>query len=198
MPANFSLALFRRRINRSPRTAVRLGLGLLVAANLVAAILVFHPFGGSAGDLERQILQLQQQVQQKKAEVERTRSIVNKVEKGREEGDQFMRSYFLGSRTVNSDIYSELKDSAGKAGLQVREHTFAYDPIDGSDDLSMLTITGNYEGTYQQLIKFVNLVDRSPRLLIIETLQAQPQQQSKTLTISMKLNAFVRASGGGL
>jgi len=178
--------------------AVRVGLGALLAANLVAAVMVFHPFGGSAEDLEQRLQDLQRQVQQKKTAIERTRSMAGKVEKGREEGDQFMKSYFMNSRTVNSTIYSELKDSAEKSGLKVREHTFAFEPIEGSSDLSMLTITGNYEGTYQQLVKFVNLVDRSPRLLIIETLQAQPQQQSKILNIGMKLNAFVREPGGGL
>ncbi len=197
MPRSFNLGMLRGG-GKDPRTAVRLGLGVLLVANLVAAVAAFHPFGGSPEDLEQQVQELQLQVRQKQAVIQHTRSMVDKVEKGREEGDQFMKSYFMNSRTVNSAIYSELKDSAEKAGLRAREHTFAFDPIEGSTDLSMLTITGSYEGTYQQLVKFVNLVDRSPRLLIIETLQAQPQQQSKTLNISMKLNAFVKEPGGSL
>ncbi|MCC7499738.1 MAG: hypothetical protein IT160_19310 [Bryobacterales bacterium] len=198
MLRSYSLGALRGSISRDRRLAVRVGLGVLLAANLVAAVMVFHPFGGSAEDLEQRLQDLQRQVQQKKTAIERTRSIAGKVERGREEGDQFMKSYFMNSRTVNSTIYSELKDSAEKSGLKVREHTFAFEPIEGSSDLSMLTITGNYEGTYQQLVKFVSLVDRSPRLLIIETLQAQPQQQSKILNIGMKLNAFVREPGGRL
>ncbi|MCX6621612.1 MAG: hypothetical protein NTY38_11160 [Acidobacteria bacterium] len=205
MPRNYNFSAiggavgkFRGGVVKDPRTAVRIGLGVLLAANLVAAFLVFHPLGGSPEDLEQRMRELRQQVRLKQGGIQRTRLLVETVEKGRDEGDQFMKGYFMNARTVNSAIYSELKDSAEKSGLKMREHTFGFDPIEGSNDLSMLTISGSYEGTYQQLVKFVNLLDRSPRLLIIEMLQAQPQQQSKTLSIGMKLNAFVKEPGGGL
>ena len=41
-----------------------------------------------------------------------------------------------------------------------------------------MVITSEYEGTYPELLRFVNLIHRSPRLLIIETLRATPQQGS--------------------
>lgn len=191
-------ARLRGGLGKDPRLLVRTGLGLLLAANLVAAFLAFHPFGGAPEDLQREVRELQKQVAQRQAALGRTRAVVAKVEKARAEGDRFMASYFLNSRTVSSAIYSELRDSAEKAGLKAREHTFGFEPIEGSNDLSMLTVSAGYEGTYVQLLKFVNLVDRSPRLLIIEMLQAQPQQQSKLLSISMRLNAFVKDTGGGL
>ena len=40
----------------------------------------------------------------------------------------------------------------------------------------MMSITANYEGTYANLMRFVHELDRSPRLLIIEALNAAPQQ----------------------
>ena len=64
--------------------------------------------------------------------------------------------------------------------------------IEGSDTLSMLTITGNFEGTYADLLKFVNQIDRYPRLLIIEQLTASPQAGTGLLSVSVKLNTFVR------
>jgi type IV pilus assembly protein PilO len=204
MPRSFNIAGAKEAaaklaggVTRDPRLAVRVGLGALLAANLVAAVLAFHPFGGSPEDLQRQVLELERQVSARQMALGRVRAVAAKVDKGRAEGDQFLNAYFLNSRTLSSAIYSELKDSAEKAGLKAREHTFSFEPIEGSGDLSMLTVSAGYEGTYVQLVKFVNLIDHSPRLLIIEMLQAQPMQQTKTLTISMRLNAFVRESGGG-
>ena len=48
--------------------------------------------------------------------------------------------------------------------------------MDGSDTLEMMQISANFEGTYPDLIHFVNLLDKSDRLLVIESLNATPQQ----------------------
>ena len=59
----------------------------------------------------------------------------------------------------------------------------------------MMSISANYEGTYANLMRFVHEIDRSPRLLIIEALNAAPQQSGGTLNISMKIDTFVRDDG---
>ena len=59
----------------------------------------------------------------------------------------------------------------------------------------MMSISANYEGTYANLMRFVHEIDRSPRLLIIEALNAAPQQTGGTLNISMKIDTFVREDG---
>jgi hypothetical protein len=41
---------------------------------------------------------------------------------------------------------------------------------------------------------FVYELDRTPGMLIIESLSAAPQANSDTLTVSMKLNTFVRGA----
>jgi hypothetical protein len=77
--------------------------------------------------------------------------------------------------------------------MNMKEATIApLDAIEGSDDLDMMTISVNFEGGYGQLIKFVNLLDRSPRLLIMESLQAAPQPKGDVLTVNVKVNTFVR------
>ena len=50
------------------------------------------------------------------------------------------------------------------------------EPVEGSDTLDMLQISANFEGTYPDLVHFMNLLDKSDRLLIIESLNATPQQ----------------------
>ncbi len=58
-----------------------------------------------------------------------------------------------------------------------------------------MVITGNYEGTYADLVQFVNLLDRSSRFITIESLQATPQQAQGTLAVIVKLSIFVRGEG---
>ena len=56
-----------------------------------------------------------------------------------------------------------------------------------------MAITGAYEGTYSDLLHFVNEIDRTKRLLIIENLAAQPQQGTGgLLNISIRFDTFVK------
>ncbi len=180
---------------RDPRFVARVVLGILVAANLVAAVIVLKPWAGSAEELERQASALRGQVQRKQVALERVRGIVGKVTVARSDGDHFMDGYLLHERSLSSKLLADLYVMARKAGIRQKEVAFGFEPIEGSDTLTKATITANYEGTYADLMHFLFLVDRSPRLLIIESLGAAPQPQGLALNITMKLNGFVREGG---
>ncbi|HYK63031.1 MAG TPA: type 4a pilus biogenesis protein PilO [Bryobacteraceae bacterium] len=177
---------------RNPKTVARLVVGALLAANLVAAALVVFPPGGSVDELQRQATTLQAQISANQALLERTRQHLAAVEKGRDSGDEFLSGYFLSSRTAYSTLLSELSEAGSRSKIKQREYAYSTEPIEGSDNLSMLTITANFDGEYRDVLNFVHELDRSPRLLIIESLSAAPQQGSKTLSVSMKIDAFVR------
>ena len=61
-----------------------------------------------------------------------------------------------------------------------------------------MSISAAYEGNYTSLLKFVNLLDKSPRFLIIEGLTAAPQQSNAAdlLNVVIKLDTFVREQSG--
>jgi Tfp pilus assembly protein PilO len=181
-----------RSNSKSPAQRVRIILGVLLGLNLVAAGLVLYPPGGSAETLEQQRVTLQSQVAQRRTMVGSTRQHAAAIEKGRTDGDRFLSQYFLGRRAAYATVLTELGEAARKTHLKERETAFANEPVEGSADLSMMTVTANYEGTYQDLMGFVAEVDRSPLLLIIESLNAAPQTGSKTLSVSLKIEAFVR------
>ena len=189
MPKNFSVW----RPN-NPRAVIRLGLGTLVAANLVAAYFVVRPIGGSAQELAQQALEMHSQIVQQKSVLDRTRILAGKIELGRGEGDKFMAGYFLPRRPAYSTIMAELNDLAGQAKITPRESSISLDAVDGSDTLDMLQISANFEGQYPDLIHFINLIDKSDRLLI-ESLNATPQQTGGRLNVTLKLDTFLKEDG---
>jgi hypothetical protein len=171
---------------------IRMILGTLLALNLIAAALVLYPPGGSADDLERELASLQSQIMQKRTLLERTRLNVAAIEKARGEGDHFLNDYFLSRRIADSTLLSELTAAASKAQIKERDSAQTTEYIEGSDSLSMMTISANFEGTYKNLVNFIAELDHSNRLLIIESMSAAPQQGSNILTVSMKIDAFIR------
>ncbi|HET8547770.1 MAG TPA: hypothetical protein VFL57_07200 [Bryobacteraceae bacterium] len=189
LPANWT---------REPRIVARLVLGALLLGNLIAAWAVFSPVGGSAEEIDAQIAAVRAQIEQRRMAVDRLRTISSRVEQGRSATDEFMLSHFMTRRTASSTIVSELIRVAKESGMKAREHSFAFDPIEGTEDLTMMTVTGTYEGTYGDLLQFINRLDKSARFLIIDTLTASPAQGTGNLTISIRMNTFVREETANL
>jgi Tfp pilus assembly protein PilO len=165
--------------------------GLLAAANLVAGYFVLRPIGGSPDELRQQTMEMRLQIRQQQNALDRMRQLAGKVEIGRGEGDKFMSKYFLPRRTAYSVILAELNQVANDAKVTPKEEAFAIQPVEGSDTLKMMQITANFESSYENLLRFVNMMDKADRLLIIEGLNATPQQGGAKLNVMMKLDTFV-------
>jgi hypothetical protein len=190
MPKSFNLSPAN-----NPRKLIRVGLGVLAAANLVALYFVLRPIGGSAQELAAQSLEMRSAIRQQQGVLERTRLLAGKIESGRGEGDKFMGDYFLPRRTAYSTIIAEMNEMASQSKITPRDSALALDPVDGSDTLEMMQISANFEGLYPDVIRFINLLDKSDRLLIVESLNATPQQSGGKVNVALKLDTFVREDG---
>lgn len=177
---------------RDPRLVWKQALLLLAVANVAIFFLLVRPIGGTAEDLAAQLEQTRRQARIRQGEVVQLKAFAARIQKVRAEQNNFVGNYFMDRRTASSTILTEIGASANQAGLKPREHSFVIDPVEGSDNLGMMTITANYEGSYGGLVEFVNLIDRSPRFLIIDNIQAAPQQQTGSLAARFKINTFVR------
>jgi type IV pilus assembly protein PilO len=189
MRRNFN---FNVRFANDPRRPWKIALGLLAVLNLIALVFVYMPPGGSEASLNEELTALRQQVRTRQAEVTRLRTIAAKVDHARAQQKEFLTTYFMDRRSASSTILTEIGASAQKAGLKPKEHAFAIEPVEGSDTISMMTITANYEGSYADLVQFLNLVDRSKRFLIIENVTAAPQQTPGMLASRFKINTFIQ------
>lgn len=198
MPRNFNLRgmLPKGDAWKDSRFLVRVVLGLLLVANLVGAGIAFNLFGPSPEALDMQLMAARARLQADQTRLMRSRLLSSNIGKGKTEGDTFLTSYFTTRRRTYSTIISEITEIAKGAGMKAQEWTIApLDPIEGSDDLSMMSVSVNFEGGYPQLVKFVNALDRSPRFLIIESMQVTPQPKGDILSATLKLNAFIKDDG---
>jgi hypothetical protein len=199
MPRGSSLQHLRARLNaqragrrRDPQTIARIVIFVLLALNGVAAYFVMNPLGGSAQDLSAQQSALEAEITQKRIQLRRTKALVEKGSTAQTAGESFLDQYFVARRTAASTILGNITDTAKRVGIQPREHTIASDEIEGTSDFTTLTVTGNYEGNYGDLIQLVDAIDRSARLLVIEYVAASPQARTGNLAVQIRYKAFVR------
>ena len=172
---------------------VRAALGALLLANLVAAAFAFHWLGASPEGLNQRLGSQRVRLKAEQSRRDQSRVIAAHMEQAKGEGDTFLDTWITGRRHTYSTIIGEITASAKASGMKMLDASIApLDPIEGSDNLELMTITVNFEGGYPQLMKLVNAVDRSKRLFIIESLQVAPQPRSDQLTVSLKLNTVVR------
>lgn len=182
---------------KEPRVLVRIALGILLTANLVVAGYAFNVFGPSPEALNRALQAAEASLQAEQSRLVRSRVLTSNIGRGKTESDTFLATYFTKRRNTYSTIMGEIEEAAKTAGMKEQEGTYGLDPIEGSDDLSMMTISINFEGSFAQFVKLINLLDRSPRFLIIESLQAAPQPKGDVLNANLKLHVFVKEDPGG-
>src|ERR1035438_5358643 len=196
MPKNSKPAPAIRWKGRSvadPRIAMRVLLGALLLGNLVAAAIAFKSFGGSADGRSKDHATLRTQLRLAKARLESTRQHVAKIEIARTEGDDFMAKYFMVQRTLPETTVAEMTKSGAAAGVRILPETYSNEPIEGSDTLEMVSITAPFEGTYSGLTKLVNLLEKSPKFFIIDSINlTAPQQQNGKQDAAQNLNVMVR------
>src|ERR1017187_4575473 len=118
MPRNFRLP-WKGVTVKDPRVAMRAIMGILVVANLVAAVIALKPFGGSAEDLRRQTEMLRARLARAEANLATTKKLVENVQAARTAGDQFMTKYVVDRRSMASTLLEELNKLAAEAQIKV-------------------------------------------------------------------------------
>ena len=186
-----------------PRVLMRAIIGVLLACNLTAAVLAFHPFGGSAEDLRSDQQRLSGQLAQLQARLSLSRRLVDKVQTARTQDDKFMAQYFTEVGKSDAVIVEELDRMRTEAGIKMGQASFSRELVEGSDSLYLLSIQVGFEGTYPNFAKFINLLDKSPRFLVIENMnaaapqgQGQPQGAGQSLNVTLKIDTFIRDTSG--
>ncbi len=199
---------FKQRINSelSTRAATR-GAGFwlqviaatLLVLNLVALYFYFAPPGGSRRELTAQSAQIHRQMVAARFAAQRLETVSGKVQLAGTQTTAFESKYFLAGREAYRKVFSDLEKLTRDAAIQQRDGVFTEEPIEGSTDLTLLNFSVNLEGTYSDLMHFLYGVDHAPSLLILDSLNAAPQQGTERLNLAVKFLTVMReAPAAGL
>ena len=165
---------------------------VLSALNGIALFFYLAPPGGSRKQLSQESLTVRNQILLARARTARLNSVAAKVAQGSSESGDFEARLFLPKRLAYAAVITEIQRMAKAANFQERDAVYTEEPIEGTVDLNLLNCTANYEGTYENLMRFLYEVDRSPMLLMLENLQAAPQQRSGQINTSIRFQAVIQ------
>src|SRR5579875_247766 len=176
MRRNFDWLTPGRRGGRSTSFWLESAAVVLLILNAIALFLYLDPPGGSKRGLAEEESQIQQEILATRARATRLRLLSQKVQLGSRESADFEARYFLPKRLAYEDVIAEIQRMSKVSGLQEREATF--------------------QGSYENLMRFFSEADRSPMLLMIDAVQAAPQQRSMQINTTIRFQAILRDNGG--
>lgn len=188
---NFKLpSLPRKKSELNGR--LRLAVGLLAVCNVVATYLCLNPPGGTRGQITAEVAQLNNQLAVARHQSSHLRTVSQNVQLGRKQAFDFQAAAVLPKRTAYGRVISELQGMSKSAGLQIRDAVFADEPIEGTSDLSLLSVTANYQGTYDNLMQFLHEADHSSILLMLDNLQAAQQDKGDQINVAIRFQTVIR------
>ncbi len=179
-------------LRKIPHRQVLIGLGVLAAFDLLFWAFAVRPTAQREADQRTRVQILERQIEEKSAAVEQLREAARRVGSARGEGDKLTAELTFERRTTFSNLMRELGEDASQAQVEVREVSFNSDEIAGNADYGMVSINANFRGQYANLVRFLNMLDRSERFLIIERLGAFPREDTGDLQITMRIDTFMR------
>ena len=165
--------------------------GLLAAFDLLFWFFAVRPLTDREAEQMARVGALTQMVQQKADTLRMLREAVDRAGSADTTGDELLNDLTFNRRTTYSELLQELNDAAAEAGVEMREANYNADEIEGNAQFGMVSISANFRGGYDGLVKLLNRLDRSDRFLIVERLGAAPREDGG-LQISMSIDAFVR------
>jgi Tfp pilus assembly protein PilO len=177
---------------------------VLALLNGIALFFYLDPPGGSRSELTQESLQVRNQISATRERALRLKSVAAKVQLGNTESSDFESKYFLPRRTAYAALITEIQRMAKSSALQERDAVYSEEPIEGTSDLTLVSSTAQYEGSYDNLMRFLHELDHSPMLLMLENLQAAPQQRGGQINTEIRFQAIIQqedastAAVGGL
>ena len=179
---------------RLPPRAVLGALGLLALGDLGFYALGVRPAALEERERVARNAELELQVLETRQGVEAVQRAADRIDTADATGRALVQEIALPRRSAFSALLAELGSACLEAGVEIRETSYAVEPIEGSDGYGILAVNANFRGRYEELVRLLFRLDRSELFFIIGSLGATPREDggSGELQINMRFDTFVR------
>jgi Tfp pilus assembly protein PilO len=174
------------------RRLIIFGLVLLVVADIALA---FYGWNLSAGRPQDELAVLTRNRDLLRADITRAQEIRKKIPAIQEDCDQFEQSLYPASKGYSS-VSAELDSIANKAGLSLESSGFRQSEIKGRD-LQQVEIEAVVDGSYSQVVHFLNGLQRSPNVYAVEALDAKAdsvQGSNGRVRVQLHIKTYFRTT----
>jgi Tfp pilus assembly protein PilO len=139
------------------RRKLKIAIGAMVAADVIALAVLFSPLVGSAESRRLQVGQLQAELTKKTSEVKPLRGMPDKIVLAKGQITEFYKDRFAAK---DSELLNELGKLAPENGVRMQQARYKQEEAETSG-IVPVEIEGSFSGDYLQLVRFINALERS-------------------------------------
>jgi Tfp pilus assembly protein PilO len=173
------------------KTLVLTGLGVLLAADILLAVVIVKSSSVSPEQARIEHDNLQTQARLLDADVARAERIKTKLEDVGKKSDTFYKEELPSSEKGYSDVEIDLGSIAEKAGLKTSLLGFHQKEIKDRG-VTEIQITAAVEGDYSSLLKFVDGIERSEKFYLLDGLTLASGSAGGEIKLNLTLRTFFR------
>jgi Tfp pilus assembly protein PilO len=170
------------------RWQLTIAMVVLLVVDVALIALLLSPLVGSGRARREELASLRSELASKRVQTIPTLDMDKKLAEARQQISDFYTRDFPGRY---SEISVTLAKAAGASHVEVANVKYDTKPV--GDKLAQVNISLDLGGNYDNEIRFINALERSKLLLVIESVN-QAESQSGGIRLSLKLQTFLRTA----
>jgi Tfp pilus assembly protein PilO len=173
------------------RRLIIFALVLLVVADVALAVYGWNLSAGRQPQEELAVLTRNRDLL--RADITRAQDIRKRIPAIQADCDKFEESLYPASKGYSS-VSAELDSIAGKSGLSIESSGFHESEVKGRD-LQQIEIETTVDGSYSQVVHFLNGLQRAQNVYAVETLEAKAdatQGSNGRVRVQMHIKTYFR------
>jgi len=172
----------------SSRRKLKVAIGAMLAADLIAAAVLFSPLVGSADSRRLQINELKAELTMKTRDVMPLRHIDQKLVLAKGQIVGFYKDRFAAK---DSDLANELGKLAAENGIHIQQARYKQEDAETSG-IVPVEIEGSFAGDYLQLVRFINTLERSKMFFEVDSVDLAGESTGP-VKLGITIHSYLRS-----
>jgi hypothetical protein len=172
------------------RRNLKIAIGAMLAADVVAAGILFSPLVGSANSRTLEINELRAQLTKKTREVQPLRGMDKKIVLAKDQIGGFYKDRFAAK---DSDLTNELGKLASENGIRIQQARYKEEEAESSGVIPV-AIEGSFSGDYLQLVRFINTLERSKVFFAVDSVDLAGESTGP-VKLQITMHSYLRSGG---
>jgi Tfp pilus assembly protein PilO len=170
------------------RRKLKIAIGAMLAADVVAAGILFSPLVGSANSRTLEINELRAQLTKKTREVQPLRGMDKKIVLAKDQIGGFYKDRFAAK---DSDLTNELGKLASENGVRIQQARYKEEEAESSGVIPV-AIEGSFSGDYLQLVRFINTLERSKLFFSVDSVDLAGESAGP-VKLEITMHSYLRS-----
>lgn len=174
---------------QNTRRKLKIAIGAMVAADLIALGVLFSPLVGSSDSRQIQLSQLSAELQKKTRDVQPLIGMDKKIVLAKDQIGEFYKGRFAAK---DSELTTELGKLATQNGIRIQAAKYKEEDPETSGIIPV-AIEGSFSGDYLQLVRFINTLERSKMFFTVDSVDLAGEGAGP-VRLQITLHSYLRGA----